>query len=119
MRNARVLAVEKSLVLIRFGVTMKFFGVVEFVQDSPPPTSVASERYDRLLEQLIVRHGKQSGTRQMIQVISLVKQYGHQRLRAAIEGAVALGCWDAAAIRHLVQAAELGRERSALIELGE
>ena len=77
------------------------------------------DRYDRLLEQLIVRHGKQSGTRQMIQVISLVKQYGHQRLRAAIEGAVALGCWDAAAIRHLVQAAELGRERSALIELGE
>ncbi len=55
----------------------------------------------------------------MIQVISLVKQYGHQRLRAAIEGAAALGCWDAAAIRHLVQAAELGRERGALIELGE
>lgn len=77
------------------------------------------DSYDRLLEQLILRHGKPSGTRQMIQVISLVKQYGHQRLRTAIEGAVALGCWDAAAIRHLVQTADLSRERSALIELGE
>ncbi len=75
--------------------------------------------YDRLLEELILRHGKPSGTRQMIQVISLVKQYGHQRLRSAIEGAVALGCWDAAAIRHLAQAADLGRVRNALLDLGE
>ena len=54
----------------------------------------------------------------MIQVISLVKQYGHERLRAAIEGALALGCSDAAAIRHLVGSAELTRVRSA-IDLGE
>ena len=55
----------------------------------------------------------------MIQVMSLIKQHGHERLRAAIEGALALGCSDAAAIRHLVGAADLTRTRSALIDLGE
>src|ERR1700737_3752220 len=53
--------------------------------------------YDRLLEQLIGRHGKQSGTRQMIQVLALIKQHGHERVRAAVEAALAAGCSDAAA----------------------
>jgi transposase len=77
------------------------------------------ESYDRLLQELIRRHGKQSGTRQMIQVVSLVKQHGHEQLRAAVENALALGCWDAAAIRHLVGAGELTHARSASIEVGE
>jgi len=74
--------------------------------------------YDRLLETLIDRHGKQSGTRQMIQVISLVRQHGHERVRAAVEEALKLGCSDAAAIRHLAEAADLGHARSAIIEIG-
>ena len=43
---------------------------------------------------------------------------GHARLRAAIEQAVALGCADAAAIRHLITADDLVRARSEIIELG-
>ncbi len=74
--------------------------------------------YDRLLDELIRRHGKQSGTRQMIQVLSLIKQYGHERVRTAVEEAIALGCSDAAAIRHLAGAADLVHARSAIIELG-
>jgi len=74
--------------------------------------------YDRLLDELIERHGKPSGTRQMIQVLALVRPHGHARLRAAIEQAVALGCADAAAIRHLITAADLVRARSEIIELG-
>ena len=74
--------------------------------------------YDRLLDELIRRHGKQSGTRQMIQVLSLIKQYGHERVRTAVEEAITLGCSDAAAIRHLAGAAELVHARSAMIELG-
>jgi transposase len=74
--------------------------------------------YDRLLDELILRHGRQSGTRQMIQLLSLIKQHGHQRVRRAVEEAIALGCADAAAIRHLVEAADLAHARSALIELG-
>ncbi|MFI4958925.1 MAG: hypothetical protein ACHP7C_07170, partial [Lysobacterales bacterium] len=42
----------------------------------------------------------------------------HARLRAAIEQAVALGCADAAAIRHLITADDLVRARSEIIELG-
>ena len=75
------------------------------------------ESYDRLLTDLVGRHGKQSGTRQMIQVLNLVKQHGHQRMRAAVEEALSLGCSDAAAIRHLAEAADLVRAAST-IELG-
>jgi transposase len=76
------------------------------------------QNYDRLLEALISRDGKQSGTRQMIQALSLIKSHGHQRVQAAVEQALSLGCSDAAAIRHLVQAVDLGHARSAMIELG-
>jgi Mu transposase, C-terminal domain len=76
------------------------------------------ESYDRLLAQLIDRHGKPSGTRQMVQVLSLIKRHGHARVRAAIEEALALGCADAAAVRHLVEAAGLNHVREAMIELG-
>jgi hypothetical protein len=74
--------------------------------------------YDHLLDQLIRRHGKQSGTRQMIQVLSLIKLHGHQRVQAAVEQALSLGCSDAAAIRHLVQAVDLAHARSAIADLG-
>jgi hypothetical protein len=63
--------------------------------------------YDQLLTELIERHGKPSSTRQMIQVLSLIKPYGHRRVRGAVEEALALGCADAAAVRHLVEAADL------------
>jgi len=75
------------------------------------------ESYDRLLDELKRRNDQPSGTRQMIQVLSLIKPYGHERVRAAIEEAIALGCADAAAVRHLVEAADLTPARDALIEL--
>jgi hypothetical protein len=75
------------------------------------------ESYDRLLDELRRRNGQPSGTRQMIQVLSLIKAHGHERVRAAIEEAIALGCADAAAVRHLVEAADLTHARDALIEL--
>ena len=55
----------------------------------------------------------------MVQVLSLIKQHGHQGVRAAVEEAVSLGCSDAAAIRHLAGAADLAHARSAMVELGE
>jgi transposase len=77
------------------------------------------QSYDRLWEELIGRHGKQSGTRQMIQIVSLIKDHGHKRVRAAVEEALALGCSDAAAIRHLAAAPDLTHARSTIIELGK
>ena len=76
------------------------------------------ESYDRLLAQLTERHGQSSGTRQMVQVLSLIRPHGHTRVRAAVEEALALGCADAAAVRHLVEAAGLNHVREAMIELG-
>jgi hypothetical protein len=76
------------------------------------------DSYDRLLEQLIHRHGQPSGTRQMIQV-SLIRPHGHARVRAAVEAAITLGCADAAAVQHLVAAADLTHAHHALTELGE
>jgi transposase len=73
--------------------------------------------YDLLLRELIARHGKASGTRQMIQIIGLIKQYGHRRLQSAVEQALSTGCCDSAAIRHLMLASELARERPEDIEL--
>ena len=75
------------------------------------------QSYDRLLDELIRRHGKQSGTRQMIQVLSLIKPHGHQRVRTAVEEAVNLRCADAAAIRHLVETADLTHAHQAIIAL--
>jgi Mu transposase, C-terminal domain len=75
------------------------------------------QSYDRLLSQLIERHGKASGTRQMIQLLNLIKHYGHARLSRSVEEALALGCADAAAVRHLVEAEDLVHVRSALLEL--
>jgi hypothetical protein len=56
-------------------------------------------------------------TRQMIQVLSLIKPYGHERVRAAVAEARALGCADAAAVRHLVEAVDLTHARATLVEL--
>jgi hypothetical protein len=50
-------------------------------------------------------------------VLNLIKPYGHGRVRAAVEEAIALGCADAAAIRHLVEAADLTHAREAILEL--
>jgi transposase len=75
------------------------------------------ESYDQLLTEFVARHGKPSGTRQMIQVLNLIKPYGHGRVRTAVEEAIALGCADAAAVRHLVEAADLTHARDRIIEL--
>jgi hypothetical protein len=55
----------------------------------------------------------------MVQVLSLIRPYGHARVRAAVEEAITLGCADAAAVRHLVEAVDLTHARDALSELGE
>jgi hypothetical protein len=63
------------------------------------------------------RHGKQVGTREMIELLTLGKRYGWDRLQQAVEKALGLGCTDAAAVRHLLTATELSRPRNELLEL--
>lgn len=76
------------------------------------------ESFDRLWESLRERHGKQDGTRAMIDLLILGRDEGYDRLKKAIEEALSLGCTDSAAVRYLMQAPELERRPIELIEPG-
>ncbi len=58
--------------------------------------------YDRLWAALMRRQGKLQGTREMIELLLLGRQYGYARLEQAVAQALGLGCSDAAAVRHLI-----------------
>ena len=64
------------------------------------------------------RQGKQSGTRQMIELLKLAPKYGQLKLQEAIESALAVGCYDAAAVRHLLNVDELRHRSCEAVEVG-
>lgn len=74
--------------------------------------------YDRLWATLRERHGTQEGTRQMIQLLTLGRSAGYDRLRQAVETALQLGCADPAAVRYLVTADEQARTRPEAVDVG-
>ena len=67
------------------------------------------DSHDRLWDALIARHGKQTGTRQMIELLSLGRKHGYARLKQAIETALKMDCKDAEAVRYLMMANQLER----------
>lgn len=74
--------------------------------------------YDRFWQALIERHGRQAGTKALIGLLQLGRSHGPAALRGAIEAALALGCTDAAAVRHLVTAQQLEHARPAAVAVG-
>jgi hypothetical protein len=76
------------------------------------------ESFDQIWQSLMDRHGKQSGTRQMIELLKLTRQHGHDRLWQAIEQALATGCSDPAAVQHLLHAGELKHAACEAIDVG-
>jgi transposase len=76
------------------------------------------QSFDHLWHSLQERHGRYEGTRAMIELLGLGKRHGWDRLKHAVEESLALGCTDAAAVRHLVTANELVRSRSEPFEVG-
>jgi transposase len=74
--------------------------------------------YDTLWHRLNERHGRQEGTRTMVGVILLGRQFGHDRLRRAVSAAVTHGACDLGAVRYLLTAAELRRAPPMPIEVG-
>ena len=74
--------------------------------------------YDTLWRRLNERHGRQEGTRTMVGVILLGRQFGHDRLRRAVSAAVAHGACDLGAVRYLLTAGELRRRPPPPIEVG-
>jgi hypothetical protein len=76
------------------------------------------ESFDVIWASLMERHGKSSGTKQMIDLLKLAKHTGQGRLQEAIETALATGCKDAAAVEHLFHARDLNRVPCEAIDIG-
>jgi hypothetical protein len=76
------------------------------------------QSFDRIWQALITRHGKQSGTKQMIELLKTAQKHGRPKLQAAIETALDAGCFDAAAVQHLVSAEELRHTPCEAIDVG-
>ncbi len=74
--------------------------------------------YDQFWDGLIARHGKATGTKEMIGLVQLGKMHGQEKLRAAIEEALALGCQDSAAVRHLLNRAALQKAPPEPLDVG-
>jgi hypothetical protein len=74
--------------------------------------------YDQYWDVLKQRQGKQAGTRAMIEILLLGQQHGAARLRKAVEKALELGCSDTAAVRYLLTADELEKNKPDAVELG-
>jgi hypothetical protein len=74
--------------------------------------------FDEIWQALMLRHGKQTGTRQMIDLLRLAKEFGRGRLQQAIETALETGCTDAAAVQHLMRAADLSRPACEPMDIG-
>jgi hypothetical protein len=76
------------------------------------------QSYDRLWGQLMERHGRSKGTREMIELLRLGRSHGQEGLRAAVERSLALGCTDGAAVRYLLTAREPVRAAPEPLEVG-
>ena len=74
--------------------------------------------YDVLWDRLRARHGKQDGTRAMVAVLLLGREFGEAPLRAAIASAVSLGASDVAAVRYLLGEAGLHKVQPLPIDVG-
>ncbi len=74
--------------------------------------------YDALWELLTARHGRQGGTRAMVALLRLGREFGSTKLEASVEQALALGCTDVAAIHHLLMTDQLQHAVAETVEIG-
>jgi len=75
--------------------------------------------FDRFWEALKQRRGQQAGTRAMIDVLLLGRQYGYPLLKVALEKALDLSCFDVEALRLLLTTERTGkREPCEAVEIG-
>jgi hypothetical protein len=81
-------------------------------------TGLWPECFDEIWQAFITRHGKQTGTRQMIHLLKLTKEFGRDRLRQAVEIALETGCTDPAAVQHLMHARDLDRPACDVMDIG-
>jgi transposase len=76
------------------------------------------ESYDRLWELMNEKHGRQSGTRSMVAVIRMGREFGYAKLESSVAQAMVLGCTDEAAIRHLLMSDGLQHAAATTVDIG-
>ena len=74
--------------------------------------------YDALWDRLRARHGRQDGTRAMVEVLILGRTFDQERLHMAVAAAVSLGAYDVAAVRYLLTEGALRKASPAAIDVG-
>jgi len=74
--------------------------------------------HDELWARLRARHGKQDGTRAMVAVLLLGREFGEEKVRAAVASAVSLGASDVAAVRYLLGEAGLHKAPPTPVDVG-
>jgi len=76
------------------------------------------ESYDRLWELMSEKQGRQDGTRSMIALIRMGREFGYAKLETSVAQALVLGCTDVAAIRHLLMSDQLQHAAVTTVEIG-
>ena len=76
------------------------------------------ESYDLLWELMNEKQGRQDGTRSMVALLRLGREFGYARLETAVAQAMELGCTDVAAIRHLLMSDQLQHAAATTVEIG-
>ena len=66
----------------------------------------------------MARHGRQNGTRRMIELLQLGKAHGYERLRRAVESALEMGSYNVSTVQYLMTAEQLGRDRPEPMDVG-
>ncbi|MBV8828603.1 MAG: hypothetical protein JO108_05190 [Acidobacteriaceae bacterium] len=74
--------------------------------------------FDTFWMQLKERHGKQNGTKEMIELLMLGKEHGRKELQQAVERCLSLKCSDVAAVRHLLNTESWQRPVCEPIDIG-
>jgi hypothetical protein len=74
--------------------------------------------YDRIWEQLMIRNGRQDGTRRMVEILGYGKTLGYEALRQAVESALEMGSCDVSTVWYLMTAGQLDRDHPEPIDVG-
>jgi transposase len=77
-----------------------------------------AESFDEIWQAFMTRSGKQTGTKHMIELLKLSRQFGREHVRKAIDTALQTGCTDIAAVQHLVHAHHMNRPVCEAMDIG-
>ena len=74
--------------------------------------------FDAIWQKMMTRDSKHAGTKHVISLLKLCRQFGREQVQAAIEIALETGCTAIAAVEHLVPAHSLHRPVYEALKIG-